>query len=145
MSESTQTTNQTTPTESPAPMVWPAFQARDAKAMIKFLTEVFGFEETAVYADGDLVAHAQLNWPEGGGIMFGSAAPDKEWRREPGVNGFYVVTDHVDEIFRRVKESGATITREPTDTDYGNHEFGCADPEGNLWSFGSYRGEPAKS
>ena len=27
-------------------------------------------------------------------------------------------------------------------TDYGSREFGLRDPEGNLWSFGTYRGEP---
>ncbi len=40
---------------------------------IKFLVEAFGFEETAVYGEGDRVDHAELSWPEGGGIMLGSA------------------------------------------------------------------------
>jgi uncharacterized glyoxalase superfamily protein PhnB len=38
-------------------------------------------------------------------------------------------------------KSGATLVRELNDTDYGSHEFACRDPEGNLWSFGTYRGE----
>ena len=28
------------------------------------------------------------------------------------------------------------------ETDYGANEFAVRDPEGNLWSFGDYRGEP---
>jgi len=29
-------------------------------------------------------------------------------------------------------------------TDYGSHDFAARDPEGNRWSFGTYRGEPRK-
>ena len=30
------------------------------------------------------------------------------------------------------------IVMEPHDTDYGSREYGARDPEGNLWSFGTY-------
>lgn len=129
-------------TTTPAPTVWPTLHAQDCPALIDFLVEAFGFVKTAVYADGDQVAHAQLDWPEGGGIMLGSYKPDGEWSREPGTFGGYVVTDHVDELYARAKAAGATIVREPAGQDYGNYEFTAADPEGNLWSFGPYRGEP---
>lgn len=130
------------PHQGPAPTVWPTLQARDCPALIDFLVEAFGFVKTAVYADGDQIAHAQLDWPEGGGIMLGSYQPGTEWSREPGTFGAYVVTDHVDELFARAKAAGATIVREPAGQDYGNYEFTAADPESNLWSFGPYRGEP---
>lgn len=129
-------------TTTPAPTVWPALQARDCPALIDFLVEAFGFIKTAVYADGDQVAHAQLDWPEGGGIMLGSHQSGTAWSREPGTFGGYVVTDHVDDLYARAKAAGATIVREPANQDYGNYEFAAADPEGNLWSFGPYRGEP---
>jgi hypothetical protein len=29
----------------------------------------------------------------------------------------------------------------PHDTDYGSRDFAVRDPEGNRWSFGTYRGE----
>lgn len=136
-------TQETPAPATPAPTVWHSFQARDARAMINLLTDVFGFTATAVINDGDSVAHAQLDWPEGGGVMFGSYKPDRAWSREPGSAGCYVATDHVDEIYARVRNSSATIIQELQDTDYGNYEFACADPEGNLWSFGTYRGEPS--
>ena len=44
--------------------------------MIRFLVDVVGFEETAVYGEGDVVHHAELSWPPGGGVMLGSARPD---------------------------------------------------------------------
>jgi len=34
------------------------------------------------------------------------------------------------------------VHMELNDTDYGSREFSVRDPEGNLWSFGTYRGEP---
>jgi uncharacterized glyoxalase superfamily protein PhnB len=125
------------------PQVWATLQAHDAPALIDFYVDVFGFVRTAVYSDADVVAHAQLDWPEGGGIMLGSHKPGGEWSREPGTAGCYVVSDRIDEIHRRVVAVGARITRSPGTTDYGSYEFACADPEGNLWSFGTYRGEPS--
>jgi uncharacterized glyoxalase superfamily protein PhnB len=136
-------TAEETQAKTPAPTVWHSFQARDAQAMISLLTEVFGFTATAVITDGDTVAHAQLDWPEGGGVMFGSHKPGQAWNREPGSAGCYVVSDHVEEIYARVQNSDAEIIQELQNTDYGNYEFACADPEGNLWAFGTYRGEPS--
>lgn len=136
----TQNTNETADS-APVPTIWPTLQAHDAPALIDFLADL-GFEKTAVYADGDTVAHAQLDWPEGGGVMLGSHKPGEPWSREPGTFGAYVVTTDPDTLYAQVQSSGATIIRELQNEDYGNREFTIADPEGNLWSFGTYRGEP---
>ncbi len=134
-------------TTTPAPQVWPTLRARDARALIRFLVDVVGFEETAVYAEGDVVHHAQLSWPLGGGIMLGSARndPDDRWPIQPGTFGAYVVVDDPDALFERVRAGGAEITDELHDTDYGSRDFAIRDPEGNRWSFGTYRGEPRDS
>jgi uncharacterized glyoxalase superfamily protein PhnB len=63
----------------------------------------------------------------------------------PGTFGAYVVTDDVDAVYQRAKAAGAEIIAEPYDTGYGSHDFAAADPEGNRWSFGTYRGEPRKN
>ena len=130
--------------KTPPPQVWPTLRATDARALIRFLVDVFGFEETAVYGEGDRVDHAQLSWPAGGGIMLGSAGrgDDDRWALEPGTFGAYVVADDIRPIYERAVRAGAEITGEPHDTDYGSHEFAARDPEGNRWSFGTYRGEP---
>jgi uncharacterized glyoxalase superfamily protein PhnB len=124
--------------------VWPSLRAHDARRLIGFLVDVLGFEQKALYGEGDIVQHCQLDWPEGGGVMLGSMRdePDNPWNLRPGSSGAYVATDHVDEIYQRAVKAGAEIVRELNDTDYGSHEFACRDPEGNLWSFGTYRGEP---
>jgi uncharacterized glyoxalase superfamily protein PhnB len=128
---------------TPAPQVWPTLRARDARALIHFLVDVVGFDETAVYGEGDVVHHAQLSWPLGGGIMLGSERDDT-WALRAGTFGAYVVADDIDGLYQRVTAAGADIIRKPEDTDYGSREFALRDPEGNLWSFGTYRGEPVR-
>ena len=126
-----------------APQVWPSLQAHDARALIDFYVNTFGFVATAVYPDGDRVAHAQLDWPEGGGLMLGSHRPDAAWSRAPGTFGAYVVTADPEALWARVRDAaGVTVVRPLTAVDYGGAEFAVADPEGNYWSFGSYPGEP---
>ena len=129
---------------TPQPQVWPTLRARDARALIRFLVEAFGFEETVVYADGEVVHHAQLSWPEGGGIMLGSVREGQDSATDPGAFGAYVVTGEPDALHARARAAGAEITSEPHDTDYGSRDFSARDPEGNRWSFGTYRGEPRK-
>ncbi len=141
-------TEPVTRADAPAPTCWPTLRAHDARGLIRFLVEAFGFEETAVFGDGDHVGHAQLSWPLGGGVMLGSAgdrAPDDDWSREPGTSGVYVVTDDVDGLHARAVAFGAKTRYGPRDTDYGSREVAFADPEGNLWSFGTYRGEPLRA
>lgn len=127
------------------PTVWPTLRARDARALIGFLVEAFGFEETVVYGDGDRVDHAQLDWPAGGGVMLGSTRDDDDaWPLQPGTFGAYVVTDDPDALLTRARAAGAEVTAEPHDTDYGSRDVAFRDPEGNRWSFGTYAGAPRK-
>jgi uncharacterized glyoxalase superfamily protein PhnB len=132
---------------APAPQVWPTLRARDALALIRFLVDVVGFEETVVYADGEVVHHAQLSWPLGGGVMLGSVrdSADDPWPVPPGSFGAYVVVDDPDGLFGRISAAGAEIVAGLHDTDYGSRDFAIRDPEGNRWSFGTYRGEPRKA
>jgi uncharacterized glyoxalase superfamily protein PhnB len=122
--------------------VWPCINYRDAVAAIEFLTGAFGFQSTLVHEDGGHIRHAELRWPEGGGIMVGSESPDgTPFERLPtGSSGLYVVTDDPDTVFERATRAGATVIHGLKDEDYGSRGFTVADPEGNLWSFGTYRG-----
>jgi uncharacterized glyoxalase superfamily protein PhnB len=132
---------------SPPPQVWPTLRGRDARALIRFLVDAFGFEETVVYGEGDRVEHAQLSWPPGGGIMLGSAREpmaEDHWPLSPGTFGGYVVTDDPDGLFAQATSAGAEVIQPLEETDYGSRGFAVRDPEGNRWSFGTYRGEPRK-
>ncbi|MEY9835206.1 VOC family protein [Streptacidiphilus sp. EB103A] len=140
----TTSTDKTPTDKTPPPQVWPTLRAADAPALIAFLVDAFGFEVSCRYGDGDIVHHAELAWPPGGGIMLGSARPDDDadnWSLRPGGFGAYVVTDDPDALCARARAAGAEITAELHDTDYGSRDFAARDPEGNRWSFGTYRGE----
>jgi len=56
-----------------------------------------------------------------------------------------VVTDEPGPLFARATAAGARVLMGLHDTGYGSRDFAVADPEGNRWSFGTYRGEPRKS
>jgi uncharacterized glyoxalase superfamily protein PhnB len=130
---------------APAPQVWPTLRSDDAPALIAFLVDAFGFEVTVRYGEGGRVDHAELAWPPGGGIMLGSTRPDDPadiGSLLPGHFGAYVVTDDPDGLCARARAAGAEITMELKDTDYGSRDFAAKDPDGNRWSFGTYRGAP---
>ena len=138
MSETKTTTN--------TPTVWPALTYKDAEAALRFLTEAFGFEETLVVrgeeGDGRAIHHAEMKWPSGGGIMFGSPRPrgDENEIFPEGPVSIYVVTDEPDALLERATKAGADIALGIKDEDYGSRGFTARDPEGNLWTFGTYRG-----
>jgi uncharacterized glyoxalase superfamily protein PhnB len=129
-------------TQIPPPQVWPALRARDARALIKFLVDAFGFEEAVVYGEGDHVNHAELAWPPGGGVMLGSDRSDGCTQLAPGTFSAYVVCDDPDALFTQAVKNGAVVVADLHDTDYGSRDFAVLDPEGNRWSFGTYRGHP---
>ena len=122
-------------------MVWPTVRARDPLALLYFLTEALGFEEVVVYGDGVTVDHAEVAWPLGGGVMLGSVRPGaEEGPGAPGTLSAYVACDDPDALHDRAVAAGAHIETGLHDTDYGSRDFSVRDPEGNHWSFGTYRG-----
>jgi uncharacterized glyoxalase superfamily protein PhnB len=127
----------------PAPTVWHTLRTRDARALIDFLVEAFGFVENVAYEEDGVIGHAQLDWPEGGGVMLGDDRPGTTgWRTEPGTAGAYVVTADIDAVHARAVAAGAEILEGPVEREYGSRDFIARDPEGNLWSFGTYSGQP---
>jgi uncharacterized glyoxalase superfamily protein PhnB len=50
----------------------------------------------------------------------------------------YLVVPDADVVYKRVKESGAEIVLEIRDQSYGGRDFTCRDPEGRVWSVGTY-------
>ncbi|MGH9247178.1 MAG: VOC family protein [Acidimicrobiales bacterium] len=126
--------------------VWPVLAYRDARAALAFLGDAFGFEQRAAYArddDDSFIEHAEMRWPLGGGVMFGSVAMDDSpfGQMTAGTHAVYVVCDDPDALFTRAVAAGAKVVRGLADEDYGSRGFTVRDCEGNLWSFGTYTGE----
>ena len=131
----------------PAAQVWPTLVYDDARAAIRFLNDAFGFAESLVVAndtDDAVVEHAQLRWPEGGGVMLGSAnRPGNMFSQRPtGAASVYVVTSDPDAVHDRAVAHGAVVFSPLVEHDYGGRGFSVTDIEGNIWSFGTYAGEP---
>ena len=124
----------------------PTLRYRDAHAAIDWLERAFGFRRHFVVPDGEGgVAHAQLTFGSGM-IMLGSAREDEfgqmqrppESADAPVSQSPYVIVTDVDAHHERAVEAGADIVMPLEDKGYGGRGYGCRDPEGNLWSFGSY-------
>jgi uncharacterized glyoxalase superfamily protein PhnB len=123
-----------------APNIYPALQYADAEAAREWLSKAFGFEDHVAYRnDQGAINHAEMTLGPSM-IMFGQG--------EPGSPGIYVAVEDADAHYERAKAAGAEITREIEDTFYGSREYTAKDPEGHVWSFGTYwpkKGDPPVS
>jgi uncharacterized glyoxalase superfamily protein PhnB len=129
------------PTAKEAPRIYPALRYKNAGTMIDWLCEAFGFEVRARYGEGDVIHHAELIFGSSM-IMLGTSRDDDYGKMvgEPGGGGksIYIAVDDADAAYARAKSAGAKIIQELVDRDYGSREFICRDPEGSVWSFGTY-------
>ncbi len=125
--------------ETAQTFLWHSMRAHDARALIRFLVDALGFVEVVAHEQDGKVVHAELSWPLGGGVMLGNVG-DLTSVPQPGTAAAYVVTNDPDTLFERAVKAGATVNDALHDTDYGSRSFSIFDPEGNLWSFGTYRG-----
>jgi len=126
--------------------VIPFLGYEDPRAALDWLARAFGFEASAVHEgeNGEIV-HAEMRFGDGM-IMLGRPGPSfgmKTAKELGAVNqGIYsIVDDGIDAHFERAVAAGAEVVMELHDTDYGSREYMVRDPEGNLWSFGTYRPE----
>ncbi len=124
----------------------PTLRYKDAVEAIDWLCNAFGFEKHLVVpSDIGGIAHAQLVFGNGM-VMVGSARDDSfgELQAPLGARDAtvaqspYIIVSEVDKHHRHAAASGAEIVMPPEDQDYGGRLYICRDPEGNLWSFGSY-------
>lgn len=124
------------------PRIYPTLRCRDAEAMISWLKDVLGFAERVVYRGDGMVHHAELSL--GSSILMLGQNRDNDYGKLVGdlsgrrTDALYVAVANADALHDKVKAAGAEIEMELHDTDYGSRDFACRDPEGNLWSFGTY-------
>jgi len=124
----------------------PCLRYHDAPAAIAWLCQALGFEQQLVVPDNDGgIAHAQLSF--GNGMIMLASVIDSEYGRlirQPGDIGgantqsCYLVVDDADRVYRRALEAGAEIVLDIKNEDYGGRGFTCRDPEGHIWSLGTY-------
>ncbi len=121
-----------------APTLYPTFKYRDAPAAIEFLKSAFGFQERVVYTNPDgTIAHSELTY--GPSILMVGTVKNDLYARRAGQGSIYVAVDDADAHYQRARAAGAEILFELHDTAYGSRDYAARDPEGNVWSFGTYR------
>lgn len=127
------------------PSIVPFLRYADAAKAIAWLGEAFAFETIASYPDDSGgIAHAELRF--GDALVMVSTHHDGDTLgmklpKDGGgpTMGIYLVIDDVDAHHARAAAAGAKVVHPPTDEDYGGRDYSCLDPEGNIWSFGTYR------
>ena len=118
-------------------MIIPTLRYGDAKSAIEFLQRAFGFERKAVMENEDgTIAHAELTHGRGMVMIGSSGLGDPQF--ETGSASIYVVVSDPDALHEQARAAGAEVSRGLTDMDYGSREFSARDPEGNVWTFGTY-------
>lgn len=126
--------------------VIPCLRYRDAPAAIDWLCKAFGFERQLVVANPDgTLSHAQLRFGNGM-IMLGSVldTPFGRLMTQPDETGgletqtAYLIVSDIRSVYRKAIEAGAKIVIDIQDENYGGRGFSCRDPEGHLWTFGTY-------
>ena len=125
--------------------VIPCLRYRDAPAAMAWLCDTFGFTAQLVVPNEDgSIAHAQLSYNNG--MIMLSSIFDTEFGRlmteaapgKPVTQSAYLVVNDADLVYGRVLEAGGRIELDIKDEDYGGRGFTCRDPEGQVWSIGTY-------
>ena len=124
----------------------PTMRYRDANAAIDWLCRAFGFERHLVVPDEQGgIAHAQLVLGDGM-IMLSTARDDAFGKHQKppaqvggvGTQSAYIIVADADAHHARAVAAGAQVAMPLKDEDYGGRGYSCRDPEGHLWSFGTY-------
>jgi uncharacterized glyoxalase superfamily protein PhnB len=133
------------PADTVCPVI-PALRYRDPSAAVTWLCEAFGLREhLVVRGDDGAVHHAQLTF--GAGMIMlgpgGDSAFDELVRPPvqggpPGAMSVYLVVVDADVHEATAAAAGADIVMPSADQPYGGRLYSCRDPEGHVWSFGTY-------
>ena len=125
----------------------PTMRFNDAPRAIEWLCNAFGFERNLVVPGEDptMIAHAQLTLGDSM-IMVGSHREDEfgkhqiamPTRSTPTTQSAYIIVDNCDQHHDRAVAAGAEVVMPPEDQPYGGRLYICRDPEGQVWSFGTY-------
>lgn len=127
--------------EAPAPTITAWLPCDDAHGLIRWLADVLEFQMVAVHEEpGGGIAHAQLSWRTGS-VYLGSRHPNA-WGATGPVTMALGADDpaEVDRLYRKAQSANVEFVEDLHDAPYTrSHQFSLRDPEGNLWTVGTYR------
>ncbi|MBE0530700.1 MAG: VOC family protein [Rhodospirillales bacterium] len=132
---------------TPAAPVIPVLTYADADGALDWLCRAFGFTVHAAYrGDNDKLVHAELAL--GGGLVmigpWGRGEFSRRFMTLPADAGgrstqtIYVVVGDANAHHAVAAAAGAEIVLPLKDEDYGGRGYSARDPEGHVWTFGTY-------
>jgi len=100
---------------------------RDLKASTRYYTEVLGFSQDPIDAEGwSFLSRDNFR------VMLGEC-PNEKSAGELGDHSYFAYwnIEGLDHFYREVADRGALVTSEPTDKPWGLREFGLRTPDGH--------------
>jgi len=121
-------------------------QYRDVAGAIAWLCRAFGFEQQqAVRGPDGSILYAVVTFANAM-IMLGPVRHtelDRLMKQPDEIGGAetqscYLIVEDADAHFERAMAAGATVVFDLKEYDHGGRGYSCRDPEGHIWSFGTY-------
>ena len=124
------------------PRVTPYLAIDGAAAAIDFYKKAFGAtERMRMPGPEGGIGHAEIAI-EGGLIMLADEYPPMNFRSPKTIGGspvmIHMYVSDVDAFFKRAKDAGTEVLREPTTQFYGDRQCSIRDPFGHVWSFATH-------
>jgi uncharacterized glyoxalase superfamily protein PhnB len=135
-----------------SPTVTPSVLYNDAGSGIEWLIRVLGLKLLSRYPLPDgTVAFAELGWRTGVVFVSSRPAPDNPWSKV-GVASIALAAPDAETVrrhFHQAVAAGADVVRElhvarTPAFPQGSAQFDVRDPEGNLWTVGTYQPKPGR-
>ena len=135
-----------------SPTVTPSVLYNDAGSGIEWLIRVLGLKLLSRYPLPDgTVAFAELGWRTGVVFVSSRPAPDNPWSKV-GVASIALAAPDAETVrrhFHHAVAAGADVVRElhvarTPAFPQGSAQFDVRDPEGNLWTVGTYQPKPGR-
>jgi len=119
--------------------VTPYLVTQDAPALIEFVKQTFGGEEThrSIGSAGGIHAEVRIGDSM---LMIGGGGPGLAWRGEASVTGLHVYVQDSDAACQRALAAGAASVEPPVDQAYGERSGSATDAAGNHWYIATYKG-----
>ncbi len=120
-------------------MVTPYLVAADGEALIDFVKQAFGAEESfrAVMPTG---VHGEVKLGDST-LMLGGGIKGRDFPGTMQPNALHVYVEDADATYAKALAAGAVSIDEPRDQEYGERSATVKDSSGNYWYIATYKGK----
>jgi PhnB protein len=123
--------------------ITPYLVAENAPALMEFIKQAFGAEETVRSIGSAGGVHGELRISDST-LMVGGGSPELAWRGEPRPAALHMYVEDVDAVYERALAAGGTSIDAPADQEYGERSASVKDQSGNDWYIATSLGESFK-